>query len=107
MGRHWMGRRWLTLAIVLGVLILGTALYYFIAPWLLKREEPRGLEDTWKVVSLKDGGVDGTPDEEELIYVFQGGRLLMRSITRKEETADVNTYQVDDTKDPKAIDMTI
>ena len=31
----------------------------------------------------------------------------MRRITRKEETADVNTYQVDDTKEPKAIDMTV
>jgi uncharacterized protein (TIGR03067 family) len=81
--------------------------------YVMRRVEPAAeaptvdqgkLQGTWQVVSQEADGEQG-PDEiaRRLRYVFQGDRLL---IEPAEPGIGAMSYQLDPTKEPRAIDLT-
>ena len=113
-----MSRRSLIWVASLAAAILGFLLYYFIAPHfrttvktnetVVKSEEPNNINGSWRFLWVEGPGIVVRPNKgEQIIYVFEEGKLLVRRSEGDEVQTAENTYHVDATKDPKTIDMTM
>jgi uncharacterized protein (TIGR03067 family) len=106
-------RAYLALIASFGVLALGIIAYFFVRPHSHEStkgsstaensKEYNSLDGSWKVVSL-----DGVSPEKgkQVIYTFERGKLIVTLVVDSKEETLEETYQVDDTKDPKTINMT-
>jgi uncharacterized protein (TIGR03067 family) len=105
-------------AALLAVAIVGFLLYCFLAPYfrttvktsenVVKSEERNNLKGSWRLLRVEGPGVVVRPNKgEEIIYEFEEGKLSVRRSEGNEVQTAENTYQLDDTKDPKTIDMTM
>jgi uncharacterized protein (TIGR03067 family) len=61
------------------------------------------LQGTWEMVTVEIMGMKiDAPKGQELAFTFDGNKFIVHEKMRREE----GTYKVDDTKTPKAIDLT-
>lgn len=113
-----MSRRSLLWMASLGIAIFGFLLYYFITPHfhttvnsnetVTKSEERNSINGLWKLLQVEGPGIVMHADKgEEIIYEFEDSKLLVTRSKGKEVQTSEETYQLDASKHPKTIEMTM
>lgn len=77
--------------------------FRLVAGEKLARQAPGGLDGAWRVVAAEEEGKKHVMEKgKEILYVFDSGKIELRL---NGKVVQQGTYQLDTSKNPKAIDM--